>query len=167
MPEKEPSRGARWFNVGLTREPERGAGEPESEESSIYREEMELLRRKARLWAEGKLPQKKDAFFGMRVPQLILDLYRRAPERVKLAARKAFEAVLISWFLGDTPQVAQPSNGAPMIFNINLAISESRAETKCDLRAIMDLVEELYRLRMGVPPKQRQLIEELRKRLTN
>ena len=150
--------------------------------SELYWEERELLKRKLKAWLRGEYVERKSAWLTMRTTPTIPEIYSRAPEEVKQAARRALEAVLIAWFLGEPRVEYSQPGGSPQIFNININVNENRAEARAEskaeaksrleleatLEAAKQIVEALYKMMASsslTPPKQRQLIEELYKLL--
>ncbi len=131
--------------------------------TDIYWEERRVLERKARLLAEGKITEPKDEWLSIRLSHTIKTIYRRAPPQVRQAARRALESVLLSWFLGEPQVRVEEGQGRNVfVYNISMSISEARAEANVKVYVkIKKIARELYELRRHLPPKHRELIEEL------
>ena len=137
----------------------KGAGPRGADE--LYWQEREILRRKVELYMRGEYRESLDEYIHFRVPPFIKRIYRMAPDDVKMAARKAFESTLVAWFLGSSVSSSQSGDKSNIILNVNVNVATAKAEAKADLSAIAELARELYKLRAAVPPKQRELIEQL------
>lgn len=127
----------------------------------LYWEERQIDYRKIKLMLEGKYREPRTAWLSLRLPPTIRKLYGQAPEKVKLAARRALESVIISWFLGE-PQVKMYElslAGTPIIFNVNLNLNENnnRAEASSQNQNIVVNQTKLEILIEELSPK----IEEL------
>lgn len=136
--------------------------------AEVIREHEKILRRKLELIIEGRLKEARTSKMEFRTWPELKYVYGKAPDHVKTAARRAFEAVIISWFLGMRETQALEYAGSPVIINLNLNMNEAKADARAsvDLTPIKDILEKLYELRKPLPPVQRKLIEELYGRLS-
>ena len=120
---------------------------------SLYWEERRLLEKKLKAWLNGEYREARKAWIGIRVTPTVKEVYDRAPDQVKRAARRAFEAVLIAWFLGEEQVRMQGQSGAPQIFNVNISVSEARADARAEARSsvegeirVAEVIEAMERL---------------------
>ncbi len=118
---------------------------------------------------------------SLRVPKLVWKLYDDVLDsRDKEVTKAVLEATIIALAkqrAGSLPcaeelnarlsfNVTRATGTPSVVFNINVSMSKAmaRAEARV-LVKVKGLVEELYRLRHPLPPKQRELIEQLYKTL--
>lgn len=102
----------------------------------LFEKEIELLREKAKLIAEGKLREPRLGYLAFRVGHTISQIYKIAPSDVKQSVRSTFEAVLLAWLLGGRVQVEQQNlytPTAPTIYNININKAEANVKVDIDL----------------------------------
>ncbi len=120
----------------------------EQEPAEVLREHREVLRKKLRLLMEGKLVESRTSKIDFRTWPDLKYVYGKAPRIVKAAARKAFESVILSWFLGEQKQIeaalGRPSSVA--VFNINIAEASADARACAKVKINVKLVNELSEL---------------------
>jgi len=124
--------------------------EDPTDPATIFWEERRMDYRKIKLMLQGKYREPRTAWLSLRLPPTIRKLYSQAPDKVKLAARRALESVLIAWFLGESQVRITDSSpfSAPFIFNINLNMNENKAEARSENQNIVQnkleiLIDEL------------------------
>ena len=123
-------------SVGQTSDRQTRTEEP----IEVLREHRIVLRKKLKLLIAGKLTEPRSSKIEFRTWPDLKYVYGKAPSIVKSAARKAFESVVLSWFLGETEKIeAALGEGRLAVFNINIA--EAKAEAKVSVRIINDLNE--------------------------
>ena len=145
---------------------------------NLYWEERRFIERKLRAWLNGEYKESRRAWLGIRLTPTIKEIYDRAPDDVKQAAKRALEAVLISWFLGESTVAYSRPAHATQVFNINVNINEN--SNNVDVKVNIDLanvIRELRRLENilksnpHVGPTARRILEnairQLEKGLTN
>ena len=136
--------------------------------SDVIREQREVLRKKLQMLVSGKIHETRSSRIDFRTWPDLKYVYSLAPERVKASARKAFESIVLAWFLNEDI-VVHADGDKPAIFNINIAISESTSSSNVNVNILIEikeLVEKLYRLKDPLPPIQRGLVETLYKKVS-
>jgi hypothetical protein len=108
-----------------------GESEGGVEPSAVLREQREVLRKKLRLLLEGRLREARSSKIEFRTWPDLKYVYGKAPDYIKTAARKAFEAVILSWFLGEET-LAHREGGSPSVFNININMNENKASARAE-----------------------------------
>ncbi|MEB3861261.1 MAG: hypothetical protein GSR84_03465 [Desulfurococcales archaeon] len=145
---------------------------------NLYWEERRFIERKLRAWLNGEYKKSRRAWLGIRLTPTLKEIYDRAPDDVKQAARRALEAVLISWFLGESTVAYNKPSHATHVFIINVNINENSnnvdVEVNIDLASVIRELrrfENILRSSPYVGPIARRTLEnvirQLEKGLTN
>ena len=131
-------------DVGQTSDRQSSTGQ---EPAEVLREHREVLRKKLRLLMEGKLVESRTSKIDFRTWPDLKYVYGKAPQAVKAAARKAFESVILSWFLGEQEiEAALGRPGSVAVFNINIAEASADARACAKVKVNVKLVNELSEL---------------------
>jgi len=154
-------------SVGQTSDRHSLYDKDKNEIAEVIQKHNEILRRKLELIINGRLQEARTSKIEFRTWPELKYVYGKVPQEIKTAARRAFEMVIISWFLGErqTKTKVADTGGSPIIFNLSLNINEAKATShiSIDLTEIAFIIEKLYRLKSSVPVVQRRLIEDLYK----
>ena len=131
-------------NVGPTSVRQSNTGEP----VEVLREQRDVLRRKLKMLIEGKLVETRSSRIDFRTWPDLKYVYSKAPRIVKAAARKAFESVILSWFLGEQDRIEAVLDrpGSVAVFNINIAEASADARACAKARVEVSLARDLEEL---------------------
>lgn len=106
---------------------------------SVFERERRVLAEKARLLVEGVIVEHYTVQHCIRVRPTVKQLYQALPPQVKKAAKHAFEAVVLSYWLGGSAKAA--GDGQPVIVNMNIV--EQKQSVNVDLKPLAKLLERL------------------------
>lgn len=118
----------------------------QSSVKKLIEKEKEILKEKAKLIAEGEIDEPYTTTITIRLRPSVKQLYQNLPLSVKRAARRAFEATVLAYYLGGSANMhGDTHTSTPIIINMNVveARAEARSEARVDLEPLVHLLEEL------------------------